>query len=682
MPTPQVTVSVIDRTTRSESLVGIEGAILVDSSKGPWNPKGGTDGKGAGLPTLVSSQTDFLDKFGTPKRGADQAIYSALQFLKQSDKLWVKRVAEGDKANGDGNTAVRYGAIVLQNDGAVTPVLEWEADLTGASALSGAEIAPHTFSVVALNEEYVLLYGVNPGAWNNNTQVKVAIDHHVIGTADGGNTGNGTMSALRVDPATLKGTYVLTFTSATAFGVDDPNGDALPAGVTGTLYDSGTGLKFLITVGGTPFISGDEFTIAVTTVKGAMTDVDNGNLVPSYKLEVYHESALVETWFVSPFAGALDGRGRSGFLPTVLLGSRYIAGEVESGFSTASPYVGSGDYSTMIALSTPSYLAGGVDNAFNSGSPVQAITFRQAAIAEFEDILQYPTLKLFIAGGWGSVNTGAGTYNTGYAATLVSTVSTREDDSYVFMSASLESQEAADPFSTTVSTTSLVNEMDAIQAALGSDASKAQVFPLSFKINDEFNGREDYFPAEGFAAEKLAQIEREQEAWTSISGPRRGGVNVLDSRLHLTLAQETILHDIGYCVIRNNGGQISIWSDRTAQTRPSFLSQGTVRRMVADMVTTFRALGEQFLQEFNDQATAQELRALLIDRLEDYKARRAIGDLVQNGAVTQPAYAVEITQTDFTLAVDLFVRPTTIIEQIPIRLILVRETRTVQVVAG
>jgi hypothetical protein len=77
----------------------------------------------------------------------------------------------------------------------------------------------------------------------------------------GGNTGNGTISAVTVSGRAKAGPYTARFTSATTYNLSDPGGDVVAAGQTGVALADDLG--FTITAGGTPFAVGDGFDIAV-----------------------------------------------------------------------------------------------------------------------------------------------------------------------------------------------------------------------------------------------------------------------------------------------------------------------------------------------------------------------------------------------------------------------------------
>lgn len=81
-------------------------------------------------------------------------------------------------------------------------------------------------------------------------------------TANAGNTGNGTTSAVVLLAGSQFGNYAVLFTAATEFEVTDPAGDLVGTGATGIQFSDQ--LQFTITAGSTAFVAGDGFTIDVT----------------------------------------------------------------------------------------------------------------------------------------------------------------------------------------------------------------------------------------------------------------------------------------------------------------------------------------------------------------------------------------------------------------------------------
>ena len=85
--------------------------------------------------------------------------------------------------------------------------------------------------------------------------------------ATAGNAGNPTFGTITVGAAAKPGAYKLTFTAATKFDVEDPDGVKIGSGTTGVAF-SKSGMGFTLTAGGTPAVAGDEWTITVAEGSG------------------------------------------------------------------------------------------------------------------------------------------------------------------------------------------------------------------------------------------------------------------------------------------------------------------------------------------------------------------------------------------------------------------------------
>lgn len=78
-------------------------------------------------------------------------------------------------------------------------------------------------------------------------------------------TGNGTLGSIGVNQATaVAETWTITATSASSFNVTGFVSGAQGSAAVGTPYNNGI-ISFTITAGGTPFISGDAFTLVITS---------------------------------------------------------------------------------------------------------------------------------------------------------------------------------------------------------------------------------------------------------------------------------------------------------------------------------------------------------------------------------------------------------------------------------
>ena len=84
---------------------------------------------------------------------------------------------------------------------------------------------------------------------------------------DSGATGNPTAGTITVGAAALPGVYVVEFTAATKYDVEDPNGVRVGSGTLGSAFSKG-GLGFTLTAGGTAAVAGDTAKITVATGTG------------------------------------------------------------------------------------------------------------------------------------------------------------------------------------------------------------------------------------------------------------------------------------------------------------------------------------------------------------------------------------------------------------------------------
>lgn len=97
-------------------------------------------------------------------------------------------------------------------------------------------------------------------------------------TADGGNTGNGTIgSVVGIASSAFTGeTWTITATSATVFTVVGSVSGAEGNATVGVAYDNGQ-FSMLITAGGTPFVSGDIFTMTQVPFEYILKGIGGGS---------------------------------------------------------------------------------------------------------------------------------------------------------------------------------------------------------------------------------------------------------------------------------------------------------------------------------------------------------------------------------------------------------------------
>lgn len=131
------------------------------------------------------------------------------------------------------------------------------------------EAGPHTAGFLISDnlynsrEEGIVdtLVALDPGSF----VTKEATQGIASGIAGEQNAGDATIGSVDILPAAQSGVYVATFTSASAFDVTDPNGDAVASGTIGVEFSNQ--ITFTITAGTDAPETGDTFLITVDVTK-------------------------------------------------------------------------------------------------------------------------------------------------------------------------------------------------------------------------------------------------------------------------------------------------------------------------------------------------------------------------------------------------------------------------------
>lgn len=140
---------------------------------------------------------------------------------------------------------------------------------TDVPAINGiADVVRRGYMTVVLNAGTAVIDGqvyvrvANPSSGKPIGGIEALSEIAAVGAATGGNTGNGTIGTVS-SVRTTAGVYTITMLTATTFRVVNPSGVRLADGVTGSAYSNGE-VTFTVTVGGTPMVAGDSFTVTIT----------------------------------------------------------------------------------------------------------------------------------------------------------------------------------------------------------------------------------------------------------------------------------------------------------------------------------------------------------------------------------------------------------------------------------
>ena len=223
-------------------------------------------------------------------------------------------------ATAAGTFSLYIGGVRVQQ-----PVLTTQTAANLATALAALVNAtpnlPVSAAVNGSNTAQVDLTALNAGVAGNEIDIRANYGGAAVGeatpagmgvsittraTAGAANTGNGTISTPTLSIAAARGVYAIIFTSATAFSVTDPNGNAVGTGTTGTAFNTG-GLKFTITVGGTAFVASDSFSIDMPASNG-------GALTPSLTAPLANLGDKAYDFIVLPYTDSTSLNAMQAFL--------------------------------------------------------------------------------------------------------------------------------------------------------------------------------------------------------------------------------------------------------------------------------------------------------------------------------------------------------------------------------
>lgn len=128
-------------------------------------------------PVLVTSVPEFISIFGRPDPKQSLMHYAALEFLNQSNRLYVTRVVNDDPARGP--LPLTAGAVCTVDDhAAIKPRVRLSVFDNGTTQAMGLHDPFNSFTFAApgtpaAKNQLFMLCAVNPGAWNNRIYVEI-----------------------------------------------------------------------------------------------------------------------------------------------------------------------------------------------------------------------------------------------------------------------------------------------------------------------------------------------------------------------------------------------------------------------------------------------------------------------------------------------------------------------------
>lgn len=377
---------------------------------------------------------------------------------------------------------------------------------------------------------------------------------------------------------------------------------------------------------------GNDVGVKITTID------DDPDLVEpdSFLIEVFKSSNTnepVESFLCSRVLGQKDGRGRNMFVEDVLLASEYIR-------AISNPVVAE----TTLPLSQVAFLAMGDGD---DGLAVSSSNMVSAA-DDFANTNDFP-ITLLMDGG----------YAVSAYQLALDTIAQNRMDCVAILST---------PFADEESASYMTDLIDYRKTDLNLNSSYSALYTPHLQIQDKFNDREIWVSPDGHVGGSISFSANNFEIWFPAAGFRRGVLNVLDTRRRFSDGELDTLYNAQINPIRFFPGRgIVVWGQKTLLSRASALDRLNVRLLLIVIEPAIKELLENFLFELNDAATRSVIETKLEAYLEGIKSRRGITDFdVVADDSNNTASDIDANR----LNVDVFIKPTQSIEEIPVRVVI------------
>ena len=636
---PGVQVNEVDLTNVVPAVATSIGAIAGAFEKGP-------------VSTIVniSSEEELVEIFGKPQTTGNQfeTFFSAANFLKYTDSLKVVR-AESALVNAGATSGIlirdddHYLASFSTGQGTHG---EWTARTAGTHGNSlRVEICP---SATAYEQDLSTNNLVN--------QADVAVGDTTITVDDADSSGyafnvgdlisfySDTANTVSVDDFNeYEVTAINTSTNALTVRLkDDPNSAGLQTAIPNDskikrrwkYYDlfEPLGTSDYNTNNGRG--TGDELHVIVADADGKITGYD-GDVAGN------RTRAVLETFGnMSKNSSAKSPQGDSIYYPDVIFAKSkfiywtdHISGATNWGTDVTAAY-------TNITAITIDTLSGGTDDYATTAGEIE-LAYDKFKDTESEDIN-------LVIGGSSSIVADTATGHDTHVTMITSLVESRKD-CVGFTS----------PYrAATVGVTTSIQQAENVRAAADlCPSSSYMVFDSGYMyMYDKYNDVYRHVPLNGSVAGLCANTDNVADAWFSPAGFNRGSIRgAIKLSFNPDKADRDILYRARVNPVVNFPGQgVTLFGDKTAQTKPSAFDRINVRRLFLVLEKAIATAAKFQLFEFNDEFTRAQFRSLIEPFLRDVQGRRGITDFLVKCDASNNTGSV-IDRNEFVA--DIFVKP-------------------------
>ena len=637
---PGVQVNEVDLTNVVPAVATSIGAIAGAFEKGP-------------VSTIVniSSEEELVEIFGKPKTTGNQfeTFFSAANFLKYTDSLKVVR-AESAVVNAGANSGVlirdldHYDASFSTGQGSNG---EWTARTAGTWA-NGIKV-----EICATSTAYEQNLSTN----NLVNQADVAVGDTTIVVDDADASGyafnvgdlisfySDTANTVSVDDFNeYQVTAINTSTNALTVRLkDDPSGAGLQTAIPNDSKIKRR-WKYADQFSGAPGTSeyntnnsrgsGDELHVIVADGTGDITGYDTDTAGNRTK-------GVIEAFgFMSKNSGAKGPQGDSIYYADVIRAKSnfiywtdHISAGSNWGTDTTSTY-------TAVDTITIDELTGGTDDFALTAGEIE-VAYDKFKDTESEDI------NLVIGG----------------SSSIVADTSTGHDTHVTMITNLVEGRKDCVGFvsphrSATVGVTTSAKQASNVRVAADlCPSSSYMVFDSGYMyMYDKYNDVYRHVPLNGSVAGLCANTDNVADAWFSPAGFSRGTIRgAIKLSFNPDKADRDVLYQARVNPVVNFPGQgVTLFGDKTAQTKPSAFDRINVRRLFLVLEKAIATAAKFQLFEFNDEFTRAQFRSLVEPFLRDVQGRRGITDfLVKCDASNNPGSVIDRNE----FVADIFVKP-------------------------
>lgn len=615
MLSPGVEIVEKDVSLRIPSVTSSVGAIVVAAEKGPLNQL-----------TLVTNDKEYVDIFGRPDDVNYKHWFTATQFLKESNQLYVVRTEDSDTLVAGITVGISGSSLTTDEVPLAWPTpkeakyFPMSYDSIGVGGSTPEDISQNPNKLEAWDgmvpvfgdgEEVYHVYAVGAGTiYNDVSFVTVnAIDYQILLNLQEEASQATTREELSdIAEKYYVGTPATTATAANAYLSESlVKYDVIKVDAGGNYSINGTTLSQYTSLEFGPQIqyNTDETSPDFGT---QLSDLQQDEFV----VYVYDEFGNPqESYVVSKNIDKRNSQGNRMFAPDVINGnSTYITFFIDG--------TENGAGGSRVISSGRVFLQGADQLTGFNGNPISAIDgeIQEQWYDKFtnKEILE---VDLLLDPDYSTVNKQA----------LDDISKNIRKDCFAILTVPVDVMINT---STGRAHKNFVTQMkDYVNLDLNINSSYSAIYGNYFSVYDIYAEKQRWVPPTGYVGAIYARVDFTNAQWWAPAGLNRAIISGVRSvAINPNQGQRDVLYGQGRINTIPDfvGDGIVIWGQKTLLTKPSSFDRINVRRLFLHMERSIEKMSRFMIFEFNDDFTRSRFRAQVNPFLQDIQTRRGITD--------------------------------------------------------